>query len=141
MFHDDMKKEGKRSLPIAIFFFIMTVVWPLSAKCGFGKEDFSDSDLIKAGTLLFLSSCALLYVYLYLIKYEINVFEGKLKLNTLFAKKEIMLAEVVKYEEKRFRSSFYQFIISTKNEKIVIRTRYREEFKGLLESYIVKGKN
>ena len=74
------------------------------------------------------------YVWLYAIKYNLKINKEKIVLRTLFRKVEINICNIEKYTCKRYRKSvFYQFNLFIKDKRILVNTRYKDEFIKILE--------
>ena len=73
-------------------------------------------------------------------KHLINEFDNeKVCLKTLFRKIELNICDVKKYTCSRYRKSeFYQFDLFINDKKILINTRYKDEFEKVLKDYKIE---
>ena len=129
---DGMKKEGKLSLVLTIFaltLFLLTLVFMHK-----NNKSFQDREvriiLLVCGTFMLFG----FYAWLYSLKYKIIISDTHVSLTTLFVKKEIDLCDVEKYTCERYKKSvFYQFTLFINGKKLLINTRYKEEFENILK--------
>ncbi len=71
--------------------------------------------------------------WLYSIKYEVVIDDKHILLKTLFRKLELNISDIKKFSYKRYKKpNFYQFILFVKDKKILLYTRYKEEFENIL---------
>ena len=82
-----------------------------------------------------------LYGWLYAVTYKVEFNGDKVYLRTLFKKIELNIDDIEKYTVRRYRKSvFYQFNLFINGKKILINTRYRDEFENvLIENNIKQG--
>ena len=129
---DGMKKEGKLSLILTIFaltLFLLTLVFMHKNNKSFQDREVQSILLVCVAFMLFG-----LYAWLYSLKYKIIISDTHVSLTTLFVKKEIDLCDVEKYTCKRYRKSvFDQFTLFINGKKLLINTRYKEEFENILK--------
>ena len=129
---DGMKNEGKPFRNLMIFSYVLTVVMPLFTylmnNCKYSR------DMLLLAIAWFLFGTFGLYGWLYAIKYKVEFNEEKVYLKTLFKKIEFNIRDVEKYICNRYRKSvFYQFRLFVKGKKILINTRYKDEFEKILK--------
>lgn len=132
---DGMKKEGK--LPriftiISVILIMGEIIFMLIE-----KQTIKDTLII----ILYLSFCCLIFFYgwLYSAKYKVEIDESKIRLKTLFNKIELNMSDIKNFSCKRYlKSSFYQFSLYTKNKKVLVNTRYRDEFIQILRENNIK---
>ena len=86
-----------------------------------------------------LFGCYFLYGYLYVYKYKVVVTNEKIVLKTLVKSVEVQFKDIKTYNCKRYRKSkFYQFLVFCKEKKILINTRYKDEFEKVLKDYKIE---
>lgn len=129
---DGMKNEGKPFRNLMIFSYVLTVLMPLFTylmnNCKYSR------DMLWLAIAWFLFGTFGLYGWLYAIKYKVEFNEEKVYLKTLFKKIEFNIRDVEKYICNRYRKSvFYQFRLFIKGKKILINTRYKDEFEKILK--------
>ena len=129
---DGMKNEGKPFRNLMIFSYVLTVLMPLFTylmnNCKYSR------DMLFLAIAWFLFGTFGLYGWLYAIKYKVEFNEEKVYLKTLFKKIEFNIRDVEKYICNRYRKSvFYQFRLFIKGKKILINTRYKDEFEKILK--------
>lgn len=129
---DGMKNEGKPFRNLMIFSYVLTVLMPLFTylmnNCKYSR------DMLLLAIAWFLFGTFGLYGWLYAIKYKVEFNEEKVYLKTLFKKIEFNIRDVEKYTCSRYRKSvFYQFRLFIKGKKILINTRYKDEFEKILK--------
>ena len=129
---DGMKNEGKPFRNLMIFSYVLTVLMPLFTylmnNCKYSR------DMLLFAIAWFLFGTFGLYGWLYAIKYKLEFNEEKVYLKTLFKKIEFNIRDVEKYICNRYRKSvFYQFRLFIKGKKILINTRYKDEFEKILK--------
>lgn len=128
---DNMKKEGKRNL----VFMIQFIVVALMLLIGGIYLEFPINKLILVVTTIVLFACILFYNFLYGMRYDLTVTKEEIRFKTLFRTVIIQLSDIKEYTYKQYmRSVFYQFKLRYLNKKIVISTRYREEFDQILKA-------
>lgn len=132
---DDMKAERKLGIELTFFSFFCAISTMISKYIPF-FEGFEPNLLITMYTLYF-TSCALgIYGWIYAVKYRVEIDNDRVYLKTLFKKIEINICDIKEYSCKKYRKSvFYQFYLFTENKKIVINTRYKDEFEKILKAH------
>lgn len=136
---DGMKKEGKPFRNIMLFGYIFAIIIPLSIYL-MNNDKYSDKDIILFAIAGGMFGTIGLYGWLYTSKYKIVISNTNVKLKTLFKKEDINLCDVKQYTCKRYKKSkFWQFILYTNNKKILINTRYKEEFEEILKQNKIKN--
>lgn len=132
---DGMKKESKLYRNFLIFLIILIIgelIFILT-----DKQTIKDTLII----ILFYFFCSLIFFYgwLYNAKYKIEIDESKICLKTLFTKIELNMSDIKNFSCKRYlKSAFYQFYLYTKNKKVLVYTRYRDEFIQILRENNIK---
>lgn len=130
---DGMKKEGRPFRNIMIFSYILGVLQPLSI-CWVSNEKYSNKDILLLALAWFGFGTISLYVWLYALKYRVEFDDNKVSLKTLFRKVEFNICDIEKYTCNRYKKSvFYQFNLLIKNKKVLVNTRYKEEFETILK--------
>ena len=131
---DGMKKEGKGFLIIAIF---ATILFALTFLCKYVNEkNFQNKVMLMVYSMFSLFG---LYGWLYSIKYRVEFDNERVYLKTLFRKIELNICDVKKYTCNRYRKSvFYQFNLFINDKKILINTRYKDEFEKVLNDYKIE---
>ena len=131
---DDMKREGRpfRNLTIfsfMIFAFTFLYVY-LNNKYLFFKGT-TPIWVIRFLSLWF--GCFGLYGWIYAIKYKVEFDKEKIVLKTMFKKQVVKVGDIEKYTCKRYRKSvFFQYCLFVKSKKVLVNTRYKEEFDNIL---------
>jgi len=129
--NDDMVKESKIWKRPMIMFFVIAALSPLSLIW----EKMKTTDFISIEVFYILIGCFFLYEYLYSYKYKVVVNNEKIVLKTLFRCVEIQFKDIKTYNCKRYRKSkFYQFFIFFEKKKILIYTRYKDDFEKILKN-------
>lgn len=129
---DGMKKESKlaRNVMIISFSLFLLVFVYMYVK----NKKLQDKDVLSMLILYFTLGMFGFYIWLYAIKYNLKITEEKIVLKTLFRKIEIDICDIEKYTCKRYRKSvFYQFSLFIKDRRILVNTRYKEEFESILK--------
>jgi hypothetical protein len=130
---DGMKKEGKPFRNIMLFGYIFAILMPLSIYL-MNNDKYSDQDMILFAIAGIMFGTIGLYGWLYAIKYRVEFDNEKVYLKTLFRTIELNICDVKKYTCNRYRKSvFYQFNLFINNRKVLINTRYKDEFKKVLK--------
>lgn len=130
---DGMKKEGKPFRNIMLFGYIFTIIMPTTI-CLMNNDRFGNKDIILFAIAWFLVGTFGLYGWLYAVKYRVEFNDEKIHLKTLFKKIELNIDDIEKYTCNRYRKSvFYQFNLFIKGKKILINTRYKDEFEKILK--------
>ncbi len=128
---DGMKKEGKpfRIITIvSVVLLLLTFVYMYVNKKGLQEIEVLSMFL---GFLLF--AIIGLYCWLYAITYQVCMDEKRILLKTLFKKETIDICNIENYSYKRYKKSkFYQFNLSVKGNKVLVNTRYKEDFENIL---------
>lgn len=129
---DRMKKESKLARNVMFFSFallLLTFVYMYV-----NNKSLQDKDVLFMFILFFCLGMFGFYVRLYAIKYNLKINKEKIVLRTLFRKVEINICNIEKYTCKRYRKSvFYQFNLFIKDKRILVNTRYKDEFIKILE--------
>ncbi len=113
--------------------FILSIIMPVSIYL-LNNGKFSENDIFLFAIAWFLFGTFGLYGWLYAVKYTIKFNDEKVYLKTLLKKIELNVCYIEKYTCKRYRKSvFYQFQLFIKRKKILINTRYKDEFLKILE--------
>ncbi len=135
---DGMKREGKPFRNIMIFCYIFSIIMPTGIY--FMKDSgFSNKDLILLVIFWLLLGTYSLYGWLYAIKYKLEFNDEKVHLKTLFKKIELDICDIEKYTCKRYRKTvFYQFNLFIKGKKVLINTRYKDEFEKILKGHNIE---
>lgn len=135
---DGMKREGKPFRNIMIFCYIFSIIMPTGIY--FMKDSgFSNKDLILLVIFWLLLGTYSLYGWLYAIKYKLEFNDEKVHLKTLFKKIELDICDIEKYTCKRYRKTvFYQFNLFIKEKKVLINTRYKDEFEKILKGHNIE---
>ena len=135
---DGMKTEGKPFRNIMIFCYIFSIIMPTGIY--FMKDSgFSNKDLILLVIFWLLLGTYSLYGWLYAIKYKLEFNDEKVHLKTLFKKIELDICDIEKYTCKRYRKTvFYQFNLFIKGKKVLINTRYKDEFEKILKGHNIE---
>ena len=131
---DGMKKEGKPFKYVMIFGYVFAILMLLSNYFIF-VEKYSDADILKIFIIYLMFGTFGLYEWLYAVTYKVEFNDDKVYLKTLFKKIELNINDIEKYTVKRYRKSvFYQFHLFINGKKILINTRYKDEFENILKS-------
>ena len=134
---DGMKKEGKICKYITIFAMILFLLSFLDAYVN--NKSYNDKTVMSMLVIYGMFLIFGLYGWLYTSKYKIVISNTNVKLKTLFRKEDISLCDVKQYTYKKYKKSkFWQFILYTNNKKILINTRYKEEFEEILKQNKIK---
>ena len=132
---DDMVKESKVWKNPMIICFVLAALFPLVLIW----DNIKTTEFILGELVFLLFGCDFLYGYLYAIKYKVEFDNNKLYLKTLFKKIELNICDVKKYTCNRYRKSvFYQFNLFINDKKILINTRYKDEFEKVLKDYKIE---
>ncbi len=131
---DGMKKESRLAfVPIALG-YAMSILQPIVIKYG-NITGYTNTDAIKLALAYFLLGSWGVYAYLYARKYHVEISEDTIKRTTLFSHKELNLCELTCYSYKRYsRSALYGFKLQYAKNKMLVYTRFRDEFIELLRS-------
>ena len=74
------------------------------------------------------------------IKYKIEISDKHISLKTLYIKKEIDITDIEKYKcKKARRTALYKFNLYINGKKVLICTRYKEEFENILKDNNVQN--
>ena len=131
---DGMKKEGKLLKYVMIFGYVFAILMLLSNYFIFDVK-YSDADILKIFIICLMFGTFGLYGWLYAVTYKVEFTDDKVYLRTLFKKIEFNIIDIEKYTVKRYRKSvFYQFHLFINGKKILINTRYKDEFENILKS-------
>ena len=134
---DGMKKEGKIYKDITIFAILLFLLTFLDVYVN--NKSFNDKTVMSMLIIYGMFIIVGLYGWLYTAKYKIDISNTNVKLKTLFKKEDISLYDVKQYTCKRYKKSkFWQFILYTNNKKILMNTRYKEEFEKILKQNKIK---
>lgn len=135
---DGMRKEGKPFRNIMLFGYIFAILMPLSIYL-MNNDKYSDKDIILFAIAGVMFGTIGLYGWLYAIKYRLEFDNEKVYLKTLFRKIELNICDVKKYSCNRYKKSvFYQFNLFIKDKKVLINTRYKDEFEKILKDYKIE---
>ena len=135
---DGMRKEGKPFRNIMLFGYIFAILMPLSIYL-MNNDKYSDKDIILFAIAGVMFGTIGLYGWLYAIKYRLEFDNEKVYLKTLFREIELNICDVKKYLCNRYKKSvFYQFILFIKDKKVLINTRYKDEFEKILKGYQIE---
>ena len=135
---DGMKKESKKPRNAMILCYLFAVLMPL-AHYLIDNDKFSDIDILLIFLWCFILGSICLYGWLYAIKYRVEFDNEKVYLKTLFRKVELNICDVKKYTCNRYgKSVFYQFNLFINDKKILINTRYKDEFEKVLKDYKIE---
>jgi len=130
---DGMKKESKKARNVTILCYLFAILMPLSNYL-INNEKYNDSDILIIFLLCFMLGTFSLYGWIYAIKYRVEFNNEKIHLKTLFKKKELNICDIEKYTCNRYRKSvFYQFNLFINGKKVLINTRYKDEFEQILK--------
>lgn len=129
---DDTKKESKWCGILAIFIYLLSLLSPLLYLTN--QENYEIKDVIILSIVYFALATFVLYCWLEARRYRIEITESRIKIRTLFKKKEILFSSFIKYTYKQVRIfGFYQFILYMQDKKaLFINTHYKEEFETIL---------
>lgn len=131
---DGMKKESKKARNLTILCYLFAILIPL-ANYLMNNEKFSDNDILIIFLWCFVLGTLSLYVWLYTVKYRVEFNDEKVYLKTLFKKIELNICDIEKYTCNRYgKSVFYQFHLFIKDKKLLVNTRYKEEFETILRN-------
>ena len=134
---DGMKKEGKGFLGLAIFATILVALTFLYMYVN--EKNFRDKVVLSMLMVYSMFSLFGLYGWLYSIKYRVELDNEKVFLKTLFRKIELNISDVKKYTCNRYRkSAFYQLNLFINDKKVLINTRYKDEFEKILKDYKIE---
>lgn len=126
---DDMIKESKLWKIPMIFFFFLTTLFPMILFLG----NIKIMEFVLGEIFFLLIDCFFLYGYFYTCKYKVLVTSEKIILKTLFKSTEIHFKDIVSYNYRRYRKSdFYQFIVFSKEKKVLINIRYKDELEKMI---------
>lgn len=100
------------------------------------NDKFSDIDILLFFLWGFILGSISLYGWLYALKYRVEFDNEKVYLKTLFRTMELNIGDIKKYTCNRYRKSvFYQFNLFINDKKVLINTRYKDEFEKVLKDY------
>ena len=103
------------------------------------NDKYSDKDIILFAIAGVMFGTIGLYGWLYSIKYRLEFDNEKIYLKTLFRTIELNICDVKKYTCSRYRKSvFYQFNLFINDKKVLINTRYKDEFEKVLKDYKIE---
>ena len=132
---DDMVKESKAWKNPMIIFFVLAVLFPLVLIW----NDITIDEFVFGEIFFILICCYFLYGYVYTQKYKVVVTNEKIVLKTLFKSVEVQFKDIKTYNCKRYgKSEFYQFYLFIKDRKVLVNTRYKDEFKKVLKDNKIK---
>lgn len=130
---DGMKKEGKPFRNVMFFGYIFSILMPLSNYL-MNNGKYSDKDILIIFLVCLMLGTIGLYGWLYAVKYRVEFDSEKVYLKTLLKKIELNICDVEKYICNRYRKSvFYQFNLFINGKKVLINTRYKDEFEKILK--------
>lgn len=129
---DDTKKESKWCGILAVFIYLLAFLSPLDSLTD--RENYPFGDAIISSIVYFVLATIVLYCWLEARRYRIEITESRIKIRTLFKKKEILFSSFIKYTYKQVSIfGFYRFILYMKDKKaLLINTHYKEEFETIL---------
>lgn len=128
---DNMKKESKLLKAPMICFFVLAAIFPVALVW----NELENYEFILGQLFFILSGCYYSFAYLYNKNYTVLISTEKIVLHTLFKEIEITIANVKKYDCKRYRKTeIYQFILFENNKKILINTRFKDELEMVLNA-------
>ena len=129
---DDMKKEEKIYKYITIFAMLLFLLTFLDVYIN--NKSYNDKTVMSMLIIYGMFIIVGLYGWLYSMKYKLEFDNEKVYLKTLFRKMELNICDVKKYTCNRYRKSvFYQFNLFINNRKVLINTRYKDEFEKVLK--------
>lgn len=136
---DRMKKEAKDGIVIMILGYFLFVSSILSY---YMNDVFTVKQEILISACCFAGGSLGLYCFIYGMRYKLEITEEKVKLTTLFKKIEINIKDIAYYTYKRYskKSVFYNFELYTKDKKIIVSTRYKDEFLQILKDNNIEMK-
>ena len=129
---DDTKKESKWCGILAVFIYLLAFLSPLDSLTD--RENYPFGDAIISSIVYFVLATIVLYCWLEGRRYRIEITESRIKIRTLFKKKEILFSSFIKYTYKQVSIfGFYRFILYMQDKKaLLINTHYKEEFETIL---------
>ena len=131
---DDMVKESKVWKTPMILFFVLTALFPLVLIW----NNIKTTEFILGEVFFILVGCYFLYGYLFTYKYKVVVTNEKIVVKSLFKSVEVQFKDIKTYNCKRYRKSeFYQFLVFCNEKKLLINTRYKDDFEKLLKNKII----
>ena len=131
---DGMKKESKKARNATILCYLFAILIALANHL-MNNEKFSDNDILIIFLWCFVFGTLSLYVWLYAVKYRVEFNDEKVYLKTLFKRIELNICDIEKYTCNQYgKSVFYQFHLFIKGKKLLINTRYKEEFETILKN-------
>ena len=114
-----------------IFGYILAILMPLYIYLNNEKYSYKNILII---VIYFIFGTIGLYGWFYSSKYKLEFDSKKISLKTLFKKIELNVCDIDKYICNRYRKSvFYQFTLFIKDKKVLINTRYKDEFEKVLK--------
>ncbi len=135
---DDMKIEKKACIELTFFSFFCAIITIIHKYFSF-FENLERNLSITMNALFFSSGVLGIYGWIYAIKYRVEIDNERVYLKTLFRKIEINICDIKKYSCNRYRKSvFYQFYLFTENKRVLINTRYKDEFEKILKEHDIK---
>lgn len=124
---DGMEKESKVSMYLMVIGYIFAVLILLISYKSKDKDD------VLLAIMWFIIGTFGLYTGLCAIKYKIEINDKHISLKTLFIKKEINITDIEKYKCNKYRrTALYKFNLYINGKKVLICTRYKEEFENIL---------
>ena len=135
---DGMRKEGKPCRNIMLCGYIFAILMPLSIYL-MNNDKYSDKDIILFAIAWVMFGTIGLYGWIYSIKYRLEFDNEKVYLKTLFRTIELNICDIKKYTCNRYRQSvFYQFNLFIDDRKVLINTRYKDEFEKVIKDYKIE---
>ncbi len=132
--NDGMKEEGKYAIILTIFSYVIAILM-LLANYLTNYISYSDKDIILITVFCFSCGTISLYLWLYSRTYKLRITQEKVILKTLFKSIEIEVKDITNYTYKRYmKSAFYQFNLFIKDKKVLVNTRFRDEFIEILKA-------
>jgi hypothetical protein len=129
--NDGMKKEGIpfRTITIVSFaLFLLTFVYMF-----LNNKSLYDKEALSMFLMFLMFAIIGLYGWLYSANYRVVINNTQILLKTLFCNKQYNICDVEKYTCNRYKKSvFYQFTLFIKGKRVLVNTRYKEEFETIL---------
>ncbi len=130
---DGMKKEGRPFKYSMLVGYVLAIVMPLSIYLT-NDDKYTHNDLISFAVAWVVFGTLGLYGWLYTIHYRVAFDNEKVRLKTLFKDIQLNVCDIEKYTCKRYRKSvFYQFHLFVNGKKVLINTRYKDQFERILK--------
>ena len=128
---DGLKKEGKPCIAITIVSVVLLLLKLVNMYVD--KKGLQVKEVLPILLGYFAFAIIGLYCWLYSIKYQVCIDEKRILLKTLFKKETIDICNIENYFYKRYKKSkLYQFYLTVKGNKVLVITRYKEDFENIL---------